>query len=128
MPIDPSLLTKAAKVYEAAEAVEGEKPKQVYESHKKCAPGEFGMNKEGTFAHFIKALCPVGAPGVAPAIKKSAEGFGVQGPDGAPRSQAYPKNSLEAMPQSVPAARRVKLTPQAKQAAFEFGRLIGRAL
>jgi len=47
MAIDPSLLTKAAKVYEAAESVEGMKPKEVYESHKKCAPGEFGMNKEG---------------------------------------------------------------------------------
>lgn len=47
MPIDRNLLTKAAKVYEAAEAVEGMKPKEVYESHKKCTPGEFGMNKEG---------------------------------------------------------------------------------
>lgn len=47
MPIDPTLLIKAAKVYEAAESVEGEKPKEVYESHKQCAPGEFGMNKEG---------------------------------------------------------------------------------
>lgn len=47
MPIDPNLLTKAAKVYEAAEAVDGMKPKEVFESHKKCAPGEFGMNKEG---------------------------------------------------------------------------------
>lgn len=47
MPIDPNFLTKAAKVYEASEAVDGEKPKEVYESHKKCAPGEFGMNKEG---------------------------------------------------------------------------------
>lgn len=40
-------LRKAAKVYEAAEAVEGMKPKETYESHKKCAPGEFGMHKEG---------------------------------------------------------------------------------
>lgn len=47
MPIDRNLLTKAAKVYEAAEAVEGMKPKEVYESHKKCTPGEFGMHKEG---------------------------------------------------------------------------------
>jgi pyruvate/2-oxoglutarate dehydrogenase complex dihydrolipoamide acyltransferase (E2) component len=55
MPIDPTLLTKAAKVYEAAESVEGEKPKEVYESHKQCAPGEFGMNKEGgMFARFVK--------------------------------------------------------------------------
>ena len=35
-------MRKAAKVYEANEAVEGMKPKAVYESHKKCAPGEFG--------------------------------------------------------------------------------------
>jgi len=48
MAIDPELLTKAAKVYEAAESVEGMKPKEVYESHKKCAPGEFNMHKEGT--------------------------------------------------------------------------------
>jgi hypothetical protein len=38
---------KAAKVYEAAESVDGMKPKEVYESHKKCAPGEFNMHKEG---------------------------------------------------------------------------------
>lgn len=47
MAISQELLVKAAKVYEAAESVEGMKPKQVFESHKKCAPGEFGMNKEG---------------------------------------------------------------------------------
>lgn len=47
MGIDLNLLQKAAKVYEAAESVEGMKPKEVYESHKKCAPGEFNMNKEG---------------------------------------------------------------------------------
>lgn len=50
MGVDPKLLTKAAKVYEAAESLDGEKPKTVYESHKKCAPGEFGMNKEGSNA------------------------------------------------------------------------------
>ena len=33
---------KIAKVYEAGESVEGAKPKVVYESHKKCTPGEFG--------------------------------------------------------------------------------------
>lgn len=38
---------KSAKVYEAAEPVDGMQPKEVYESHKKCAPNEFGMNKEG---------------------------------------------------------------------------------
>ena len=55
MPIDPKLLTKAAKVYEAAESVEGGKPKEVYESHKQCTPGEFGMNKEGgMFAKFVR--------------------------------------------------------------------------
>lgn len=47
MGIDPNLLTKAAKVYEAAESVDGMQPKHVYESHKKCAPGEFNMHKEG---------------------------------------------------------------------------------
>lgn len=47
MAIDQELLLKAAKVYEAGEAVEGMQPKEVYESHKKCTPGEFGMNKEG---------------------------------------------------------------------------------
>lgn len=47
MSINPELLQKAAKVYEAAESVEGVKPKEVYESHKKCAPGEFNMHKEG---------------------------------------------------------------------------------
>lgn len=35
-------MRKAAKVYEAGESVEGAKPKVVYESHKKCTPGEFG--------------------------------------------------------------------------------------
>lgn len=51
MPVSQELLSKVAKVYEAAEAVEGMKPKEVYESHKKCAPGEFNMNKEGAFAY-----------------------------------------------------------------------------
>ena len=37
-------MRKAAKVYEANEAVEGMKPKAVYESHKKCTPGEFGAH------------------------------------------------------------------------------------
>lgn len=55
MGIDPELLTKAAKVYEAAESVEGMKPKEVYESHKKCAPGEFNMHKEG-YAKLQQAL------------------------------------------------------------------------
>lgn len=47
MSVSSELLLKAAKVYEAAESVEGMKPKEVYESHKKCAPGEFNMHKEG---------------------------------------------------------------------------------
>ena len=55
MSINPELLTKAAKVYEAGEAVDGPKPKEVMESHKKCAPGEFGMNKEG-YAQLQRAL------------------------------------------------------------------------
>ena len=37
-------MRKAAKVYEAGESVEGAKPKVVYESHKKCTPGEFGAH------------------------------------------------------------------------------------
>jgi hypothetical protein len=42
-------MRKAAKVYEAGESVEGNKPKVVYESHKKCTPGEFGARvKEST--------------------------------------------------------------------------------
>lgn len=47
MAIDPALFAKVAKVYEAAESVEGMKPKEVYESHQKCAPGEFGTHKDG---------------------------------------------------------------------------------
>lgn len=47
MGINPELLQKAAKVYEAAESVDGMQPKHVYESRKKCAPGEFNMHKEG---------------------------------------------------------------------------------
>lgn len=47
MAINLELLTKAAKVYEATESVDGMSPKTVYESHKKCAPGEFNMHKEG---------------------------------------------------------------------------------
>ena len=35
-------MRKAAKVYEAGESVEGNKPKVVYESHKECTPCEFG--------------------------------------------------------------------------------------
>lgn len=35
-------------VYEAGEGVKNMPIKQVQESHKKCAPGEFGMNKEGS--------------------------------------------------------------------------------
>jgi hypothetical protein len=38
---------KQSRVYEASESVEGVKPKEVYESHKKCTPGEFGMHKAG---------------------------------------------------------------------------------
>lgn len=48
MSVSAELLLKAAKVYEAAESVDGMKPKEVYESHKKCAPGEFNMHKEGS--------------------------------------------------------------------------------
>ena len=33
--------------YEASEGVKGLTPKVTQESHKKCAPGEFNMNKEG---------------------------------------------------------------------------------
>jgi len=55
MGINPDLLTKAAKVYEAAESVEGMNPKRVYESHKKCAPGEFNMHKEG-YANLQQAI------------------------------------------------------------------------
>lgn len=60
MPIDIELLTKAAKVYEASEAVDGEKPKEVYESHKKCAPGEFGMNKAGAGPLLAEKPIPAG--------------------------------------------------------------------
>lgn len=40
-------MQKQAKVYEAAEHLDGPAPKKVFESHKKCAPGEFNMHKEG---------------------------------------------------------------------------------
>lgn len=43
-------MRKAAKVYEAGEAVEGTKPKVVYESHKKCTPGEFGSQVKTALA------------------------------------------------------------------------------
>lgn len=33
--------------YEASEGVKGLTPKVTQESHKKCTPGEFNMNKEG---------------------------------------------------------------------------------
>ena len=49
---------KIAKVYEAGESVEGNKPKVVFESHKKCTPCEFGMRvKEATEAW--KYLLPI---------------------------------------------------------------------
>jgi hypothetical protein len=67
MPIDPKLLTKAAKVYEAAESVEGGKPKEVYESHKQCTPGEFGMNKEGGNFAGRRAPLALGAAAAAQA-------------------------------------------------------------
>ncbi len=47
MGIDLNLLRKVAKVYEAAESVDNMPVKQTRESHKACAPGEFGLNKEG---------------------------------------------------------------------------------
>jgi hypothetical protein len=47
MGLDLNLLRKIAKVYEAAESVDNMPVKQTRESHKKCAPGEFGLNKEG---------------------------------------------------------------------------------
>lgn len=56
MSVSQNLLFKVAKVYEAAEAVEDMKPKEVYESHKKCAPGEFNMHKEGGFMQKLKTL------------------------------------------------------------------------
>lgn len=56
MSVSQELLSKVAKVYEAAEAVEDMKPKEVYESHKKCAPGEFNMHKEGGFMQKLKTL------------------------------------------------------------------------
>lgn len=64
MSINPELLQKAAKVYEAAESVDGEKPKHVYESHKKCAPGEFNMHKEG-YAQLQDAIAKVARQKVA---------------------------------------------------------------
>lgn len=47
MGINLNLLRKVAKVYEAAESVDNMPVKHTRESHKKCAPGEFGLNKEG---------------------------------------------------------------------------------
>ena len=47
MGIDLNLLRKVAKVYEAADSVDNMPVKHTRESHKKCAPGEFGLNKEG---------------------------------------------------------------------------------
>lgn len=34
-------------IYDAGEGVKGVTPKVTRESHKKCTPGEFNMNKEG---------------------------------------------------------------------------------
>ena len=70
MTISPELLSKAAKVYEAAEAVEGMKPKEVFESHKKCAPGEFNMHKEGGWGTEVAGniVNPLNWFGVAPMI------------------------------------------------------------
>lgn len=75
MSINPELLQKAAKVYEAAESVEGMKPKEVYESHKKCAPGEFNMNKEG-YAKLQHAIAKVARQKQAadPRMMSMAEG------------------------------------------------------
>jgi hypothetical protein len=41
MSINLELLTKAAKVYDCSEPVEGMKPKMQYEEHKKMTPDEF---------------------------------------------------------------------------------------
>jgi len=46
--------------YEASEGVKGLTPKLTHESHKKCTPGEFGMNKAGfmtahAFGAFVAA-------------------------------------------------------------------------
>lgn len=50
-------------VYEAGEGVKNMPIKQVQESHKKCSPGEFGMNKEGAaFAFGQKMAEAVGMP------------------------------------------------------------------
>lgn len=38
--------------YEAGEGVKDMPIKQTQESHKKCSPGEFGMNKEGSAFSF----------------------------------------------------------------------------
>jgi len=64
-------MRKAAKVYEASESVEGAKPKVVYESHKQCAPGEFGARvKEsagsgGVLGRFLAAAATAGGAGAA---------------------------------------------------------------
>lgn len=70
---------KAAKVYEAAEPVEGTKPKEVYESHKKCTPGEFSMHKEGGQKQAVIGTtigAVAGAAGAKPGkrVRESARG------------------------------------------------------
>lgn len=81
MSINPELLTKAAKVYEAGEAVDGPKPKEVMESHKKCAPGEFGMNKEG-YAQLQNAISKMARQHVKQALTDVdiAHGLMIGGP------------------------------------------------
>ena len=104
MGIDRNLLTKAAKVYEATEAVEGMKPKEVYESHKKCAPGEFGMNKEG-YAKLQRAIKHAVDSTASPAAPMATRLPIFTGLKGIGSGQQYPDSRREPNPAAPMATR-----------------------
>lgn len=106
MSINPELLQKAAKVYEAAESLDGEKPKHVYESHKKCAPGEFNMNKEG-YAKLQGAIAKIARQKVAgwpvvEALTDKSVSEGVNEIGDLRATQNFRQNYLDRNPASMP--------------------------
>lgn len=56
MSVSQDLLFKVAKVYEAAESVEGMKPKMQQEEHKKMTPDEFSRENSKSAASWPKAI------------------------------------------------------------------------
>jgi hypothetical protein len=77
MSVNIELLTKAAKVYDCSEPVEGMKPKMQYEEHKKMTPDEFSReHTSGETKAAEQSLSQAISQAVAPLAGASLGGMG----------------------------------------------------